>query len=41
MFSKSFFVEFLKTGVPKDFSLDLFSLYKAKVNHHKILTIPV
>ena len=41
LFSRDFYNKFLVNSYPKDFSLDLFALYHAKVNHYEISTIPV
>lgn len=41
LFSREFYNKFLVNSYPKDFSLDLFALYLARVNHYEISTIPV
>ena len=41
VFHRSFYDKFLKDRSPKDFSLDLFALYKAKTNNYEIISFPV
>lgn len=41
IFSRDFYDDFLRKGAPKDFSLDLFALYQAKMNNFEILSFPV
>lgn len=41
LFSKNFYMKYIKDRAPLDFSLDLFLLYTAKERGYKILTIPV
>ena len=41
IFHRSFYDKFLKDRSPKDFSLDLFALYEAKINNYEIISFPV
>lgn len=41
LFSRNFYHKHLSSGAPNDFSLDLYLLYKAKVNNISIKSIPV
>jgi glycosyltransferase involved in cell wall biosynthesis len=41
LFSKSFYVEYIKDNAPYDFSLDLFIRYIAKLHNLKQITFPV
>lgn len=41
MFSREFFQQYIQANPPKDFSIDLFLLYQAKINSYKIITKPV
>ena len=41
LFSKDFYKRYIKKAAPKDFSLDLYMVYQAKVNRYKILEVPV
>jgi glycosyltransferase involved in cell wall biosynthesis len=41
IFSRDFFTKHVENLAPKDFSLDLFVLYKAKKLHYEIVEIPV
>ncbi len=41
LFSRDFYNKFLKSNAPKDFSLDLYTLYQAKSHQMSILEVPV
>lgn len=41
MFSRHFYLNYIKDSAPYDFSLDLYLLYQAVKNDHEIKTIPV
>ena len=41
LFSKEFYITYIKDNAPSDFSLDLYLLYQAKINNFKIKEIPV
>ncbi|MDG1436740.1 MAG: hypothetical protein P8P83_03015 [Rickettsiaceae bacterium] len=41
LFSRKFYEKYIQNKAPKDFSLDLYLLYQAKINKYKILEIPV
>ena len=41
LFSKNFYDQYIKNNAPSDFSLDLYLLYQARINHYQILETPV
>ena len=41
LFSRDFYEKHLKKSYPKDFSLDLYAMYQAKINRYRIQTLPV